>query len=151
MLRPQVRARLAEVPLICGAMHAQKLSRLISRMYSHAMAPSGLRFHQFALLVTIFGKKDATIGSIADSLVMDRTTLSRNLRPLIRTGHVAVGRGADQRERVVRLTRQGLQALADGLPLWERASSNLRKVIGPKRTKRLVRDVADAVAAVNAQ
>ena len=57
---------------------------------------------------------------------LDETTLTRNLRPLLDSGWVAVVPGEDRRERLVRLTDAGRAKLAEAAPAWERAQERMR-------------------------
>ncbi len=85
---------------------------------------------QLTLLVALAVAGEATVKPLAERLVMDRTTLTRNLRPLQRDGLVEVERGADQRQRVIRLTEQGRQVLAQAIPLWEKTQSAIVGYLG---------------------
>ncbi len=95
---------------------------------------------QFAVLIAIasFGEKGASISAIAASLVMDRTTLTRNLRPLERAGLVRVTRAqGDARSRLVLLTHRGERTLEHAHPLWEGALAHVRRVLGARKIKLL--------------
>lgn len=95
---------------------------------------------QFAVLIAIasFGEKGASISAIASSLVMDRTTLTRNLRPLEREGIVRVTRSqGDARSRLVLLTHRGERTIEQAYPLWENALGLVRRVLGARKIKLL--------------
>lgn len=80
--------------------------------------------------------------ALSDALSMDRTTLTRNLRPLERRGLVRVAEGEDRRVRMVTLTTQGRAALADALPLWNKAQAQVIKAFGEQRLSRTLQEVA---------
>jgi DNA-binding MarR family transcriptional regulator len=68
---------------------------------------------------------------LAEALVMDRTTLTRNLRPLAKQGWLSLRSSAkDGRSRVVTLTTAGEKALETAFPLWKRAQSAAKKGLG---------------------
>jgi len=95
---------------------------------------------QFAVLIAIasFGEKGASISAIAASLVMDRTTLTRNLRPLERSGLLRVTRAqGDARSRLVLLTHRGERTIEQAHPLWEMALGRVRSVLGARKLKQL--------------
>ncbi len=69
---------------------------------------------------------------------MDRTTLTRNLKPLEREGLLKSEPGQDQRTRVISLTSNGETALAKALPLWEQAQSTVEGVLGQQRWSALL-------------
>ncbi|MEM8535746.1 MAG: MarR family transcriptional regulator [Chloroflexota bacterium] len=90
------------------------------------MQPVGLRATQFTLLMVLREIGEAvTITQLADAMVMDRTTLTRDLKPLERAGLLTVTVGEDRRTRCVQLTEAGHQRVIDGLPLWEKAQQQL--------------------------
>jgi DNA-binding MarR family transcriptional regulator len=83
---------------------------------------------------------------MADALVMDRTTLTRNLKPLVKDGLLAVEPGADRRSRWVRLTPKGRKTLAEALPLCQRGQDRVVEGLGRERWQRLVGDLGATVA-----
>jgi DNA-binding MarR family transcriptional regulator len=94
-------------------------------LYDDALRPCGLRATQLTLLMVIDEMGEPTISSLAQQLVMDRTTLARDLRPMEAAGWVAVVPGRDRRTRIVRLTNAGGDALREALPLWRGAQAAL--------------------------
>src|SRR5262249_31637101 len=71
----------------CTCLRMQRATRLVTQLYDHALGPSGLTVSQFGLLAYLFGASRAqsnasSIGTIAEWLGMDPTTLNRNLKPL---------------------------------------------------------------------
>ena len=79
---------------------------------------------------------------LADHLVMDRTTLTRNLKPLLRRGLVKISSGKDERTRYVALTDKGYQALSKALQLWEHAQAQVVKALGEERWSGLMRNLS---------
>ena len=71
------------------------------------------------MLAAVGARGALSIKSLADSLEMERTTLTRNLRPLEEQGHVAIAPEGRHRSRVLTLTKSGQAALLEALPLWE--------------------------------
>src|SRR5262249_12684267 len=78
----------------CPAIRVREASRLLTRAYDAALRPVGLQFSQLSILVavSVFGDHGGAMGPLADRLAMDRTTLTRNLKPLERAGLVEVAR-----------------------------------------------------------
>ncbi|MFX4933424.1 MarR family winged helix-turn-helix transcriptional regulator, partial [Acinetobacter baumannii] len=84
------------------------------------------------------------------SLGMDRTTLSRNLKPLLAAGLVKEVEGADKRTRQVMLSEAGQDALMKGIPLWEKAQEDFIQRMGQSNWKDLLnRLTATVVVASN--
>jgi len=110
-------------PQNCLCFNLRRATRAVTQAYDAALRPAGLTASQFSLLSAIPGAGATTMRELADALGMDRTTLTRNLQPLIREGLVAVGVGKDQRQRLVSLERKGVERLAAARKLW-RAMQN---------------------------
>jgi DNA-binding MarR family transcriptional regulator len=77
---------------------------------------------------------------------MDRTTLTRNLRPLEKQGLLRIELGADRRERKVTLTARGERAVAEALPLWEAAQARVTHGFGQERLRQLFTELAALTA-----
>jgi len=118
-------AELAEVAADCACKSLRRTARAVTQLYDETLRPSGLRVTQFTLLVAVALSEPVPITRLADALALDRTTLARDLRPLNERGLVEVAAGDDRRMRVVRLTRQGRDAIARAYPLWEQAQARM--------------------------
>jgi DNA-binding MarR family transcriptional regulator len=123
----------AKIAKECPGLRVRQASRLLTRAYDDALRPLGLGAAQLSLLTAIamFGEAGATMSALAGVLVIDRTTLTRNLQPLEKAGLLRVARSAeDARARVVILTRAGERMIEVAYPLWEAAQKQLRKTLG---------------------
>jgi DNA-binding MarR family transcriptional regulator len=111
------------------------------------LRPSGLRATQLTLLMVINALGEpSSITELAEQLVMDRTTLARDLRPMEAAGWVAVAPGKDRRTRMVRLSPAGGVALRDAAPLWRAAQAALvDRGVGEGEWARLRHDLARLV------
>ena len=87
-------------------------------MFEAELQPTGLKAGQFTLLATLSTQGEMSLTALADTLVMDRTTLTRNLKPMLRDGFVRIGAEEDQRVRMVGLTDLGAEKVAEAYPLW---------------------------------
>jgi DNA-binding MarR family transcriptional regulator len=97
--------------------------------------------------VAMFGEDGAMIGALAQALVLDRTTLTRNIKPLERAGLLRVARSPkDARARVVVLARGGERMIESAYPLWEQAQKRIRDSFGPRRVDALRDRLAELVA-----
>jgi DNA-binding MarR family transcriptional regulator len=117
----------------CTCTTLRHVTRLVTRIYDEALRPAGLQGSQLPVLVAVarFGERGARISALAQALGMDRTTLSRNLRPLEKQGLLRVARvPEDARGRVVLLSRAGERTLEKVFPLWQRAQQRLRDLAG---------------------
>jgi DNA-binding MarR family transcriptional regulator len=139
-------AKLREVARACACANLRRAARALTQLFDEALAPSGLRVTQFTLLVTSRLAGESTINELAERMAMDRTTLSRNLKPLVRSGLLEVRPGEDGRRRLVRLTPAGEQALEEAYPLWQQAQQETVGVLGEERHEALLGDVARMVS-----
>src|SRR5918994_5013719 len=103
-LRKVASTKLEEVARACACANLRKAARAVTQLFDAALAPSGLKSTQFTLLVTSRLSGEATINGLAERMAMDRTTLSRNLKPLVRDGLLEVSPGGDGRTRLVRIS-----------------------------------------------
>ena len=105
----------------CLCLAAQRAARALSRRFDEALRPVGLTSGQFSLLISLNRPNAPSIGSVADLLAMDRTTLTANIKPLARRGLLRVTDDpADRRVRRLALTAEGEALLRDAVPIWER-------------------------------
>ena len=130
----------------CACLNLRKASRAVTQLYDKALRASGLRATQLGLLMVARLQGPVTVKQVAEMTVTDRTTLTRNLKPLERQGLIRIEPGEDRRERMVTLTDRGQRALAHALPLWEKAQTRVFTLLGRKRLRRLLSDLSAMVA-----
>ncbi|MBT5414656.1 MAG: winged helix-turn-helix transcriptional regulator [Rhodospirillaceae bacterium] len=126
----------------CSGLAVRKAARAVGQLYDDALAPAGIKGTQFSLLAAVGLTSKTSVSALADSLVMDRTTLSRNLQPLVRAGLLKMAPGRDRRERRVALTEEGRSTLRTALPLWRQAQARIADALGEGRAARLRGDLA---------
>ncbi|WP_347277846.1 MarR family winged helix-turn-helix transcriptional regulator [Leptolyngbya sp. FACHB-711] len=139
---------LGQVVSTCACFNLRKTSRVITQHFDEILKPSGLLITQFTILVAVALAKSGTINELAEILVMDRTTLTRNLKPLEREEWLKSEPGQDQRTRVVSLTPNGKAALAKALPLWKQAQDSVEEVLGQERWSALLSHLAETIALI---
>ena len=115
------RIDLAACAATCHCLTARREAREISRLYDEQLRPYGVRATQFSVLVALAVASDAPLGALADTLGMDRTTLTRSLALLGRKGWLAPAPSDDARERRMALTAAGRRKLEQAYPAWQRA------------------------------
>jgi DNA-binding MarR family transcriptional regulator len=135
----------------CACFNLRKAARAITQVYEAALEPSGLKATQISVLVALALRERTPMSRLAQGLVMDRTTLTRNLQPLKKKGWIAIERGPDRRERYVALTRAGRTALDRALPLWHEAQTQVAGAFGTSRLAALVGELNGLIGAAQAQ
>ena len=126
----------------CTCFRLRSLSRVVTQIYDHALAPAGLKVTQYSLIAQArrgTGAPAPSVSELAQALYTDRTTLTRNLRPLQEAGLVELGAGADSRSRAVRVTPRGEAAFQQARALWREAENQVRIKCGAERTVQLHR------------
>jgi len=122
----------------CDACHCfaiRRAARAITQLYDRKLRPSGLRATQFTLLSVLVRAGALPVNELASLLGMERTTLTRNLRPLLDQGFVRLDPGEDQRVRMVCITAAGLGAAEKALPYWREAQRAIAKNMAPASLK----------------
>jgi DNA-binding MarR family transcriptional regulator len=133
--------KLAEMQGKCVCYNIRKAARLITQLYDATLEPSGLLGTQFVLLSAIGRMGAATVTRLGQKMGMDRTTVTRNLRPLERDGLIEMDAGLDRRTHIVRLTERGRQAIKDALPFWQQAQATVMSRFGQERTAALLTEL----------
>lgn len=130
----------------CTCFNLRKAARAVTQLYDKALRPTGLRTTQFTLLVGISMLGTVTVTRLAEIGVMDRTTLTRNLKPLERKGLIQITHGKDQRTRVATITEEGQKALVQALPLWNEVQADVVKRLSQERWNSLRADLGKVVS-----
>jgi DNA-binding MarR family transcriptional regulator len=121
------RQKPAATPCLCNAL--RQATRAVSRLYDEELRDVGLRTTQYSLLRRLNAAGEVRQRDLGGLTYLDETTLTRNLRPLIEPGWVAIRPGQDRREKLVRLTDAGAAKLQEALPAWERAQERVRSCL----------------------
>lgn len=122
-------------PDLCNCLAVRQAARHITQFYDQFLAPAGLRTTQFSILARLKRLGPMTINTLAKEMVMDRTTLGRNILPLEREGLIAVVRGSsDRRSKELRLTDAGAARLRTAVKGWAQAQRQFEAAFGTKRT-----------------
>jgi len=125
---------------VCSATALRKASRRLAQLYDEALAPCGLKSTQYAILNELVRCGDAppTMQALAALLVMDRSTLGHNLRPLERDGLLGLIPGDDdKRRRHVALSAEGKALAREAKKLWQVAQRRFHDVFGEPEAAQL--------------
>ena len=134
-------------PEDCNCFAVRSAARHVTQLYDQLLAPVGLRVTQFSILARLRRRGPLTINALAEDMVMDRTTLGRNIQPLERDGLIRIEPvPSDRRAKEVHLTKAGEKRLQAGLGAWAKAQARFEASFGGKRAADL-RMLLRAVAA----
>lgn len=139
-------------PTYCTCLALRRATRRVTQIYDTHLKPLGLRITQFAVLGQLSGVTEAapvslSITALARRLGLDRSTLGRNLRPLIKAGLVVMEGGEDRRAHTLSLTAAGRALLEKAIPLWRDAQRHVSEKLGRDKTRNL-RAVLDETTAI---
>src|SRR5262245_37106023 len=117
--------------LSCSCFAVRRAARAITQHYDRGLRPSGLRATQFTLLVVLALEGRKPLGQVANLLGTERTTLTRNLRPLVARGLIRVEPHPDRRIQLLEATPRGIAAARKALPLWREAQRSIGGLVTP--------------------
>jgi DNA-binding MarR family transcriptional regulator len=135
-------------PSDCNCLAVRQAARRITQFYDRFLAPVALRTTQFSILTRLDESGPMSIHALAGAMVMDRTTLGRNILPLEREGLIAVAQSdKDKRSKELTLTAAGRDRLKRAVDGWLEAQSQFEKAFGAKRASDLRAILHDVAAA----
>lgn len=117
-------------PSPCYCLNLRRASRAVTQFYDEILKPSGLTIAQLSLLSNLNIAEQATINELAKIIRVDRTTLNRNMKPLVDAGLIEINPGKDSRTRQIMLTKAGQDAVVLGMERWREAQRTLKEYVG---------------------
>lgn len=117
-------------PMGCVGARMRRTSRALTAAYNDALRGSGVRITQWPILAALRVAGSMTLGVLADAIGTDASTISRNIRPLVRDGLVDFADGDDGRERHARLTPKGVAAYNRAYPRWKSVQDEVLRLFG---------------------
>jgi DNA-binding MarR family transcriptional regulator len=121
-------------PEDCNCFVVRSAARHVTQLYDQFLAPVGLHVTQFSILAKLKRFGPMTINALAKEMVMDRTTLGRNVLPLERDGLIKIEASAtDGRAKQLHLTKAGEKRLLAGREAWTQAQARFEDRFGAKR------------------
>jgi DNA-binding MarR family transcriptional regulator len=139
--------QLAEMARTCACFNFRKASRSVTQHFDQILAPTGLRSTQLVILITGQLLGPSSIARLARELVMDRSTLTRNLRPLMNMGLMRFAQHDAVKQKSVELTIEGQAALLRSAPYWDQAQSQLVTRFGPEKWDGIMSELSAIVDA----
>ncbi len=127
----------------CFNLAMRKSSRLITQFYEERLKHVGLKVGQFSILRAVYFKKETTNKDLQQILVLDQTTLSRNLKPLFRDLYLQTSSDPnDARLKNISLTTKGKDLYEEALPIWQQAQQDIVSKLGNKQAGQ-IQDLAE--------
>ena len=135
----------------CVGFNLRKANRAVTQLYDEMLRPAGIRVTQYSLLVVLKLIGTVLVTDLAEKIVMDRTTLSRNLEVMEKQGLVSITPGEDRRTRWVTITESGSAVLLEAYPLWQQAQAKIRERMGEERLQTLLVDLSALIEVSQAE
>jgi DNA-binding MarR family transcriptional regulator len=135
----------------CAAFNFRRTARAVTRLYDLGLQACGLRATQFAILTAIAKSQPVAISRIGEILVLDQTTLTRNLRVLQKQGLLDISPRSIQRQRFLTLTDEAVKALEIAVPLWRKVQANFLAAMGGGGTWKEYRNELERLSALAVQ
>lgn len=137
-------------PTYCTCLALRRATRRVTQIYDAHMKPLGLRITQFAILGQLAGEAGGgarvSITALAHRLDLDRSTLGRNIRPLLKSKLVLMDSGADRRAHTLTLSESGRALFEQAVPLWRQAQRHVSEKMGREKTRALRAMLDETVA-----
>lgn len=133
----------------CACLNLRKANRALTRFYDRLLSPSGIRSTQLPILTALASAGPVTLAQLAKLILVDQSTLTRNLKSLKERHLIRVQPGMDKRVREVSLTKQGKEIIRQVHPLWEEAQTRITEEIGTSGLEQLLEVSAAAIKATS--
>ncbi|ARF16621.1 MarR family winged helix-turn-helix transcriptional regulator [Sporosarcina ureae] len=116
---------------VCASANLRTVSGSLTQLYNHLLKPTGLKITQYYMLGNIYTSPDISISRLGEMMLLDQTTVTRNLNILNEAGYVQIKRAEqDSRTKVVTITKLGYEKLNDATPIWVQVQEQIEGAIG---------------------
>jgi DNA-binding MarR family transcriptional regulator len=112
----------------CVCAGVRRAARALTQHYARHMRGTGLVGTQFSTLAVLVRGGPMPVGRLAKQIGVERTTLTRNLKPLEHKAWIKISGDGDGRVRFVAITAKGRAVAQAALPHWRKAQAT----VGPK-------------------
>lgn len=134
--------------LPCLNLNHRKATRVLNRIYDEHLSRAGVNVGQFSILRAVSTLGETTNKELQSLLAMDQTTLTRNLKPLLRDGLLLATPGEDRRQRILTLSEHGRAVYRDAKVHWQQAQQKIYQHLGPERCQQLL-ELSQAIVNLN--
>ncbi|MCB2313349.1 MarR family winged helix-turn-helix transcriptional regulator [Clostridium tagluense] len=128
----------------CACGNLRKTTRTITQFYDKMLKPTGLKGTQCLLLLDISLNENISVSSLGNILLMDQSTVTRNVKLLITGGYIDIKKEEqDSRKKCITITNKGLKTLEVAIPILKKAQSKIEDGIGKERIEELLKTLKD--------
>ncbi len=130
----------------CIAGNLRRADRVVAQIYDDAFRSLGLRGTQFTVLIATRYMEPVTMSILAEKLAMDRTTFTRNVKPMFKQRWLEMVTGNDRRERCLSLTPDGQRLVIRAHRAWQSAQEHVGEIFGRENRAALVKQLKTLTA-----
>lgn len=129
----------------CFNLKMRQASRVLTSYYDAYLQNYGITVTQFSILRSLWYMKSTSQKDLQEVLVLQQTTLTRSLKPLVRDGYIQIIPSVeDGRIKLVSLTDDGKTLFQNARKQWKKAQDNASKVLGDTVSEQILH-VSDAI------
>lgn len=133
----------------CACANLRKAARSVTQAYEKKMEPTGLKVTQYYMLVNIARHDKISISNLGDIMLLDQSTVTRNVNVLKNSGYVDIARDiSDSRTKSVSITDIGLAKLEEATPIWLQIQGKIEKEIGQEKYQDLLETLKQLQGAI---
>jgi DNA-binding MarR family transcriptional regulator len=132
----------------CLFAKTRTVSRYITNLYTQALKEVNMTPVQYSMLTAIQVLKESNINDLSTALKMDRTTINRNLKPLIREGLVFMNESSDKRERLISISNEGKELYKKGYENWQQAQCDFQHILGEEKRDEMNKLLDEVIAVI---
>ncbi|WP_153732074.1 MarR family winged helix-turn-helix transcriptional regulator [Sporosarcina obsidiansis] len=125
---------------VCACANLRTVSGSLTQLYNKLLKPTGLKITQYYMLGNIFCYPNISISKLGEIMLLDQTTVTRNLNILKDSAYVKITRAEhDSRTKVVSITDTGLEKLNEAEPIWSQVQNTIEGIFGKEEYSELLR------------
>lgn len=112
---------------------------MVTQAYEKQMQATGLKVTQYYMLVNIARHKEISISRLGEIMLLDQTTITRNVNILKNSGYVNITKDkSDSRTKSIQVTDTGLVKLEEATPIWLQIQEKAESGIGKEKYEDLL-------------
>lgn len=122
----------------CHCITLRRASNAITEYYDVALQEVGLTTSQYSLLKNLGRLEMASTSELAEQVNLDRSTLVRNLKPLLERGLIVDLAKENARNHQFQVSETGMALLEEANPRWQKAQDGIKAYLGKENVEMLM-------------
>lgn len=122
----------------CHCITLRRAANAITEYYDMALKEVGLTTSQYSLLKNLGRLEIASTSELAEQVNLDRSTLVRNLKPMLERGLIVDLAKKNARNHQFQVSDRGLELLEAANPRWQKAQDGIKAYLGEENVEMLM-------------